>query len=155
MANVTFPDLKARALRSHGALNLRPEGVTASEFSHSDFFDPRDLVQIKYELLRLVQVNGVSVSHATRRFGLSRPTYYAAKAEFERDGLMGLLPQKRGPRHAYKFNEEVMVFLGSLSEAEPQLTSTQLATHIEDRFEKRVHPRSVERALERWKKNRR
>jgi hypothetical protein len=35
---------------------------------------PRDLVQVKYEMLRRVRVDGHSVSQSATGFGLSRPS---------------------------------------------------------------------------------
>ena len=39
-------DPKAEALRQSRTLNPRPEAVTDEVFAGSDFFDPRDLVQV-------------------------------------------------------------------------------------------------------------
>jgi hypothetical protein len=39
---------KLEALRQQGTLNLHPEEVTDSRFQEDEFFDPRDLVQVKY-----------------------------------------------------------------------------------------------------------
>ena len=75
------------------------------------YLDFRDLVQVKYELLRRVQVEGNSVSHATALFALSRPTFYAAQAAWERTGLVGLLPEPTGPRHGHKLTEEILELL--------------------------------------------
>ncbi len=49
-------DEKQRVLRQHATLNPRPDGVTHPLFRDSEFFDPRDLLQVKYEMLRLVSV---------------------------------------------------------------------------------------------------
>ena len=73
--------------------------------SGSPFFDPRDLVQVKYELLRRVRVDGSAVSEATALFALSRPTFYAAQAAWEQAGVSGLLPASTGPRHAHKLTD--------------------------------------------------
>ena len=89
---------KTAALRQHGSLNPRPEGVGNDLFRTYDFFDPKDLVQVKYEMLRQVSVERGSVTEAAAQFGLSRPSFYEAQAAFQQDGLVGLLPEKRGPR---------------------------------------------------------
>ena len=96
------PDPKAEALRESRTLNPRPEAVTDEAFTGSDFFDPRDLVQVKYEMLRRVSEDGVSVSSAAAAFGLSRQSYYQAAAALDESGLPGLLPGKPGPRRAHK-----------------------------------------------------
>src|SRR6266700_1207854 len=82
-------DEKLKALHQSHALHPHPNQVRDPLFtSGSPFFDPRDLVQVKYELLRRVRVDGDSVSHATSLFALSRPTFYAALAAWERVGLL-------------------------------------------------------------------
>ena len=60
----------------------------------------RDLLQVKYEMLRQVRVENQAVSHVAEAFGFSRPSFYLAQAGFAARGLAGLIPQKRGPRHA-------------------------------------------------------
>jgi transposase len=140
-------DEKLKALRQSHALHPHPEGVRDPLFaSGSPFFDPRDLVQVKYELLRRVRVDGDSVSHATALFALSRPTFYAAQAAWERSGLLGLLPEPTGPRQAHKLTEEILVLLRPLADT---MSSTQLAQWLRDERHLSVHPRSIERALAR------
>jgi transposase len=143
------PDPKVEALRESRALNPRPEAVTDETFTGSDFFDPRDLVQVKYEMLRRVREEGVSVSSAAAAFGLSRQSYYQAAAALGEGGLPGLLPGKPGPRAAYKLTSEVVEHLRGLVAADPGLRPAELAEAVAQRFGIRVHPRSVERALAR------
>jgi transposase len=143
------PDPKAEALRETRTLNPRPEAVTDEAFTASDFFDPRDLVQVKYEMLRRVRAEGVSVSSAAAAFGLSRQSYYQAAAALDEGGLPGLLPGKPGPRAAHKLTGEVVEYLRGLVAADPGLRSAELAEAVAQRFGIRVHPRSVERALAR------
>ena len=45
---------KQAVLRQHATLNPRPGGVTHALFENSEFFDPDDVLQVKYEMLRLV-----------------------------------------------------------------------------------------------------
>jgi len=45
-------DPKIETLRLQGCLNPHPENVTDPVFHGSDFFEARDLVQLKYEMLR-------------------------------------------------------------------------------------------------------
>jgi transposase len=143
------PDPKVEALRESRTLNPRAEAVTDEAFAGSDFFDPRDLVQVKYEMLRRVREEGVSVSAAAAAFGLSRQSYYQAAAALEEGGLPGLLPGKPGPRAAHKLTGEVVEHLRGLVAADPGLRPAELAEAVAHRFGIRVHPRSVERALAR------
>ena len=145
-------DPKAEALRQRGSLHPRPEAVRDAAFAAGGFFDPRDLVQVKYEMLRLVRVDQASVTEAATRFALSRPTYYGAQVHYEREGVAGLLPKKRGPRGPHKLTPEVLDFARAELAEHPSLTAGQLASRIETRFGVRVHPRSVQRGLSRREK---
>ena len=148
MAKRGRPDPKVQALRETRTLNPRPEAVRDEEFGSSEFFDARDLVQVKYEMVRRVQVDGAAATHAAA-FGFSRPSYYEAAAALARDGLPGLVPAKPGPRRAHKLTEEIVAFARASRQADPSLSSAQLAAAIEARFGVVVHRRSVERALTR------
>jgi transposase len=140
-------DEKLRALRQSHTLHPHPEAVRDPLFTTgSPFFDPRDLVQVKYELLRRVRVDGYSVSQATALFALSRPTFYAAQAAWERAGLNGLLPQPTGPRQAHKLTEEIVAELQVLAKTR---SSADLARWLQEERGLAVHPRSIERALKR------
>lgn len=148
-------DPKEEALQAARALNPRPEAVTASEFSASEFFDARDLVQVKYEMLRQARQDGSTVSDAAGAFGFSRPSFYEAKAAYEQAGIPGLLPKRPGPRRAHKLSEPVVERLIEAAAAETSLSSTDLADLAQREFGVRVHPRSVERALARHPKDQR
>jgi transposase len=143
---------KSAALHQHGSLNPRPEGVANDLFSTYDFFDPKDMVQVKYEMLRQVSVERGSVTEAAAQFGLSRPSFYEAQAAFQQDGLVGLLPEKRGPRRAHKLSEEIMEFLHKEKAEDPSLSGAALAEKLWKERRLRVHRRSIERALARREK---
>ena len=146
---------KRDALERHGTLNPHPNAVTDPLFETGDFFDRDDVVQVKYEMLRRVTVDKQSVTQSATTFGFSRPTYYQAEADFQRDGLFGLLPEKRGPRQGHKLTPNVLDFAMQLRTSDPSLRPLDLATAIQERFAINAHPRSIERALKRLEKKRR
>ncbi len=149
------PDPKADALRGQGCLHPHPQKVTDELFRSGEFFDARDLVQVKYEMLRRVRVEGSSVSDSAARFGLSRPSYYQAHGAFEEGGLPALLPKKPGPRRAHKLSAQIVAALEEALTEEPELSSEELVHLVEKRFGISVHRRSIERALARQEKKRR
>lgn len=148
-------DPKLDALRAQGTLNPGAADVRDPAFADSEFFDPRDLVQVRYEMLRRVRADGHAVADAAANFGVSRPTFYKAQTDFERDGLGGLLPGKRGPRGPHKLTAKVMSFITRTVANEPGLGAAALVERIEQKLKLRVHRRTVERALARSKKKRR
>lgn len=146
-------DAKLKTLQESDTLNPHPERVSDTFFQEHEFFDPRDLLQVKYEMLHRVQVEGWSVKQAAESFGFSRPSYYHAHTSFEREGVAGLLPHKRGPHGAHKLSEEVMKFVELLSEDET-ITTNAIVKRVHEQFDVQVHPRSIERARNRRKKKR-
>ena len=152
MAKRKTPDPKTDALRQRRCLNPNPATVVDPLFNESEFFDPRDLVQVKYEMVRRVQTDGQRVSHSAAAFGLSRPSFYQAQSLIAAGGLAALTPQKPGPRRSHKLDQNVMRFLDQLRSDDAPLPASELARRIRERFALRVHPRSIERALARQKK---
>jgi transposase len=152
MAKKLNRDPKSRALQQEASLYPHPEQVTDELFLTQEFFDPRDLVQVKYEMLRRVQSEGQAVSQSAVNFGFSRPSFYQAQAAFEQGGLPGLMPRKRGPKTAHKLTAEVLAFVRQAQQEDPSLRPAALASLIKNRYGVSVHPRSVERALTRRQK---
>ena len=143
---------KRQTLRRHGTLNPHPEAVSHPLFHNSDFFDSEDLVQVKYEMLRQVHIDDGSISESAQAFGFSRPSFYQAQAAFQQDGVLGLLPHKRGPQGGHKLTTAVMAFVAQQRSADASLTPEQLVEAIQKRFRIQVHPRSIQRRLLRQKK---
>jgi transposase len=154
MSKRTRPDPKGQALRQEGTLHPHPERVRDPLFATNDFFDPRDLVQVKYEMLRRVRIEGQSLAQASRAFGCSRPSFYKARAAFAAGGLGGLIPRRRGPRQPHKLTPEVLAFITQVVAEDPSLKARALRALIERRFALQVHPRTIERALARRQKKR-
>ena len=142
------PPSKRQALQASGTFNPRHSQVRHPLFQDSDFFDPQDLLQLKYESLRAVQKDQYSMARVASEFGLSRPTLYQAQAHFAAGGLEGLLPAKRGPRQAHKLTPAVLQYVQRLWAADPQLKAGQVARRVRQRFRVKVHPRTLEKALQ-------
>src|SRR5437870_12394195 len=114
MAKRNKPDPNTEALRQRGCLNPYPEKVADPLFAGSDFFDARDLVQVKYEMVRRVEIDGHTISDSAAAFGLSRPTFYQAQTARETGGLSALATQMPGRRRAHKTGVGGMVLVDQL-----------------------------------------
>jgi transposase len=145
---------KRTLLKRQGTLNPHAQLVVDPLFQSREFFDADDVVQVKYEMLRRVKVDNQPVTQSAAAFGFSRPTYYQTETDFDREGLFGLVPQKRGPRQAHKLTPEVLDFVRELRAGKPRISTAELASAIEQRFQVAVHRRSIERALARQEKKR-
>jgi transposase len=140
---------KSDALRAEGTLNPRPEAVTDPKFREGEFFDPRDIVQVRYEMLRRVQTDEAPVTQAAAEFGFSRPTFYETQANFDQAGIAGLVPRKRGPRGPHKLSAEVLEFLQARVEPDQPIRARKLARDLLEQMGLEVHPRTIERVLSR------
>lgn len=146
------PDAKSQYLRAHGTLNPRPQLVSDELFLDSEFFDPRDLVLVKYEMLRRVRLDEMDVTEAAAAFGFSRPSFYHAQSLFQQGGLAGLIPKRPGPQQAHKLSDKILDYLRQQLAVNDLLRATQLRQLVLEKFGLAVHPRSIERALHREKK---
>jgi transposase len=105
------------------------------------------LLQLKYETLRAVELERCPIAKAARDFGLSRPTIYEAQVQFQQEGLEGLLPHKRGPKAAHKLTEEILLYFQAQRTSEPELKAEELARRVRQRYGVKLHPRTIQKAL--------
>ncbi|HDH97859.1 MAG TPA: helix-turn-helix domain-containing protein [Deltaproteobacteria bacterium] len=146
---------KIQMLKEEGVLNPKAWQVKDELFKEYDFFDPQDLLQVKYEMIRRVRKDRWPVAKASKLYGFSRPSFYQAQKEFNRKGILGLIPRQRGPKRAHKLSDEVMKFVEQAILEDSTLRAPNICLLLEKRFDLKVHPRSIERALaERGKKKR-
>jgi transposase len=140
-------DPKTAALEATRSLNPHPEKVTDPAFLASAFCDARDLMQVKYEMVRRVRVDRVPVARAAAEFGYSRQAYYQAASALDAGGPAALAAGKPGPKGPRKLTEPVMARIEQILAAEPQTGAKALAALVQREFAITVHPRSIERAL--------
>ncbi|NNF96794.1 MAG: helix-turn-helix domain containing protein [Halobacteria archaeon] len=142
---------KRKILEESGTLNQNPDKVSDQLFQQRAFFDSTDLLQVKYEMLRCVEKKDRTVTKAARDFGFSRRYYYEIQKQFTQAGFQGLIPEKREPRSAHKLDDEVLRFVMAALDEAPILKAPALARLIQQQFQLKVHPRSIEKALRRKK----
>jgi hypothetical protein len=142
-------DPKVTALRESRCLNPHRGQVTDPAFLTEEFFDARDAVQVKYEMVRRVMVDGAPGHRQRSRVRYSRPGYCRAAAALAESRLDKLVPAKPGPRGGHKLSGEILAWAGQQLAADPGLRPASLAEPIAAEFGVRVHPRSVKRALAR------
>ena len=143
------PDPKEAALAAARCLNPHPEQVSDPEFLASEFFDARDVVQVKYEMVRKVKAAAPRSPRPPRRSGTPgrrttrRPPRWSAPGwrGWSRPGPGRAAPTS-SPRRSCAWAEEQLA-------ADPGAAPGAAGRPIEESFGVRVHPRSVERALAR------
>ena len=154
MAKPKQPAQKTLELKRTGTLNPHPSSVSDALFNENPFFDPNDLLQVRYEMLRRHSVEGASIVDVAAKFGVSRPTVYQAQAAFQQAGLSGLLPKHRGPKERHKLSAEVLDYVRAWRAAEPGWTTVACVQAVQEKFGITIHRRSLERAIASKKKPR-
>jgi transposase len=141
-------DAKRGFLAREGLINIKPERVRHPLFLNNSFFDPRDLPQIRYEMLRTARVDGVAVAEACRLFGFSREYFYQREREFLDRGYAGLLGAPRGRTPLIARNQEIVNFILHRKMAKSDLTGEDLRQEVLAAFGVDCSRRTVERVIE-------
>ena len=98
--STTASGSKTEALLEEGTLNPTPEKVRDPKFQGSEFFDPHDIVQVKYEMLRRVSVENASVHRRHRGVRRFEADILPDQGQLRRGGIAGLVPQEARARTA-------------------------------------------------------
>ena len=141
-----MPNNKSERLRKSGTLNPHPEAVSDPLFEGSPFFDPRDLLQVRYEMIRSHKKD-TTLEETAARFGMSVPTCVRAKRAFREGGLQALIPGRRGPRGPRKITPEILDFAQDYRATHGAVSVRKLAELIRERFDVTIHFSGLHRAL--------
>jgi len=150
---MTVSTQKRKALLASGTLNPHPEAVQSELFTEGDFFDPHDKAQVKYEMLRIHEVEGITVTEASRQFGFSRESFYQIRDAFQQQGFDSFLPAKRGRKGPSKLKGEALEFALAKKQEEPEVDPGRLANLIAQRYGVEVHRTTVQRALKKKRRS--
>src|SRR6516165_10909198 len=137
---------KRKALLASGTLNPHPEAVR-SELFPTDFFDPYDFAQVKYEMLRAHSVDEDPVAEVCRQFGLSRESFYQIQQAFQELGFSSFQSRKRGRKGPVKLSGELLEFALAQKKENPTIDPGHLAALIQERYGIAIHRTTVLRGL--------
>ena len=140
---------KREILDLRGCLNRSPEAVEYELFrTGGKFFDPCDKTQVKYEMVRAVQLEGVRISDVPRLFGYSRETYYTVARRFASQGCVGLLDHVQGRRQPEKLQKHIVDFILKERLSDPKRNSgKRLQEKVLQRFHVKLHRCTVCKVL--------
>lgn len=136
---------KKDILTKNGTFNKNYDKVSEQKFISDDFFDPQDLVQIKYEMLRTARDSERNISEVADAFGFSRAAFYKIKASFEQEGISAFNPDKSGPKGAKKFTEEHQRFVDNYLTTHPKTSSDNLTVILKRERGIEISKRTIER----------
>ena len=139
---------KRQVLKQARALNAHPEQVRAPLFADHPFFDPEDKAQVKYEMLRVREVEGASITEACRLYGFTRESYRHILARFRQEGIGGLFERKRGRRGPLKATDRVQEFIRAERRRQAGLSVEDLIKRCREQLGVILSRRTVFRILE-------
>ena len=139
--------MKDDYLRENGCFNSNHASVTADAFASSPFFDARDIVQVKYEMVRAASGGESSVTEIAEAHGFSRKSFYQAREAFDAGGLCALVPKKTGPKGPNKLNTGVQEFIFSFLKEHSGAKSGQISAALENEMGIKIHPRTIYRHI--------
>ena len=140
---------KQDILLENGTFNRNHAKVTEPRFRNDDFYDPQDLAQVKYEMLRTARESKESVEEITVRFGFSRAGFYKIKNSFDKDGLSAFVSNKTGPQNAWKLTKDHQRFIDRYISENPGTGSADIASTLKTERGLEISKRTVERYLAR------
>jgi len=138
---------KNDVLKENGTYNPKYASVIAPHFQKGIFFDPRDMLQVKYEMLRSVDTGEHTVTEASQQFGLSRESFYNTRDAYAAGGLQALIPRKTGPKGAHKLTETGRNFIDRYQADHPAASASEINNRMKENTGICVHNRTVERYL--------
>jgi len=138
---------KDDALKENGCFNTNHEKVSAAVFNSIPFFDKKDIVQVKYEMVRAASNDEGSITDIADAFGFSRKSYYQISGAFNSGGLYALAPRKTGPKTAHKLNADVQGFINTYLGKNRGARANEISAAIEAEMCVRIHPRTIYRFL--------
>lgn len=141
-------DTKKDFLQKEGLINPKPERVNYELFESNVFFDPLDLPQVRYEMIRTARVDSISVAKACRFFGFSREYFYKLERSFMDRGFVALLGSPKGRRPLIGLNNEILNFIIHRKIDNPKLSGEDLRQEILYLYKIDCSRRTVERIIE-------
>ena len=139
--------MKRESLIENRTFNNHPERVIFNQIKDFPFLDPSDKAQVKYEMLRAVEVDKMPVSNVAKLFGYSRASFYHVKKAFEQEGIMSLGDTKPGRKGPTKMTPEAITFICQQKQENTELSGADLAKLVENTFKIIVTKRTIERLL--------
>ena len=134
-------------LKKNGCFNGNHNNVTAGVFDELPFFDKKDIVQVKYEMIRAASNNEGSVTEIADSFGFSRKSFYQIREAFRAGGLFSLVPKKTGPKGASKLKPEALEFIEKYISMHEHAKVKEVSAALESEMGIKVHSRTIYRHI--------
>jgi len=142
---------KKETLVSNGTYNKNYMKVKNKKFIEESFYDPMDIIQVKYEMLKDALYGNRSIMEIANEFGFSRASFYKIKNEFDKKGISAFIHDKVGPKEPYKLKDNFKEYIDKYIQNNPGVSSNEIAINLNKDKEVNISKRTIERYRSRKK----
>jgi len=136
---------KKEILIKNGTFNKNHDKVKREGFSEGGFYDPMDIVQVRYEMIKDADDSEKTIGQISSEYGYSRASYYHIKDNFDKGGIAALIPERTGPKEARKLTGDLREYIKEYTQRNPKASSSKIAAEIESVKGVTVSKRTIER----------
>ena len=126
---------------------MRNDKVTEPRFLDSDLFDPKDLLQVRYEMVRSIKEGVITLDEVPSKYGVSAMTAKRCVSSLEKGGIIALVPERKGPKGPSSLDDESLRFIDSYIAEHPKASGRKVHDALEAEKHVGVSKRTVERYL--------
>lgn len=138
---------KEEKLRSSNTYNSKSSRVNAPCFADNEMMDPHDLLQVRYEMVRAIELDNKSIKDTCSEFGVSASTARRYVRDLKEGGLIALVPEKKGPAGPTRLSKEAAEFIDNYLKEFPKASGGKVHRALETKLHTGVSKRTVERYL--------
>ena len=138
---------KEAFLKANHTFNFRNDKVIASRFIESDLYASRDLLQVRYELVRSIEEGDIALDEVPDKYGVSSVTAKRYVRSFKEGGMIALVPEQKGPKGPSSLDDEALRFIDSYIAEHPKASGRKVHEALESERHLGISKRTVERYL--------
>ena len=138
---------KESRLKESNTYNPKSDMITASIFANNQLMDPKDLLQVRYELVRAIKCESKPIREICSEYGVSVSTARRYAEDLKKGGLIALVPEQKGPSGPTKLTKEASDFIDAYRKKNPESSGGKIHSALESKLHTGVSKRTVERYL--------
>lgn len=138
---------KEERLKESNTYNPKCDKVTACDFIENEVMDSRDLLQVRYEIVRAIEYDNKPVKEICSEFGVSASTARRYVRNLKEGGLIALVPEQKGPSGPTKLSKDAADFIDTYLKNNPKASGGKVHNALENRLHPGISKRTVERYL--------
>ena len=138
---------KLSRLKESNTFNAKSDKVSAQIFADNKLMDPQDLLQVRYEMVRAIELDNKPVNEICAEYGVSASTARRYLDDLRKGGLIALVPEPKGPSGPTKLTKEAVRFIEDYPKDSPRASGGKIHNALEAKLHLGISKRTVERYL--------